>query len=280
METFREITEDQASGAVREIYDDVRKFYAAPYVSSLFRHLATYPGLLEWVWEIMAPGFTSGTIQHTGWNRVDLIGLEPLDPISRTAMRGLGVDANGQIKIANICRTFTRVSPINLVVAGCLSRLLTGDVGMCGTTAPPAPVALPTALPKLPGMVSWEELDANQRSILGTFKTDLAGESFVPGLYRILARWPGYLTHVSIVLGPRLSDPVTLANCKAIADRIGDAASKVLAFLEPPTTNLPLSTDETTRVLAAIQTYRGTSPQMIGFGTLLLNALPKDSAGG
>ena len=33
---------------------------------------------------------------------------------------------------------------------------------------------------------------------------------------------------------------------------------------------------ETADVLSAIRTYRGTSPRMVGFGTLILQALPPD----
>ena len=31
---------------------------------------------------------------------------------------------------------------------------------------------------------------------------EVDGQPFVPGIYRMLAQWPGYLTHVSAVLRP------------------------------------------------------------------------------
>ena len=57
MERMRELSEDDATGSIAEIYEEIKEYYAAPYVSSLFRHLATYPGLLEWIWKIMLPAF-------------------------------------------------------------------------------------------------------------------------------------------------------------------------------------------------------------------------------
>ena len=45
------------------------------------------------------------------------------------------------------------------------------------------------------------------------------------------------------------------------------------------TGDIALATGETATVLSAIRTYRGTSPQMVGFGTLILEALPPDRAG-
>jgi hypothetical protein len=274
MAAMREITESEASGATARIYNEIRVAYAAPYVSSLFRHLAIYPGLLEWSWEVTRPAFESGALQHTGWNQVDVSALPALAPISREALRELGVSVAGEAVIRDVCRTFTRVSPVNLVFAGCLARLLRGQAGEMGSAPSPAPRDLPPALPQLPGMVPWDALDPTRRAVVDVFETTLAGDAFVPGLYRILARWPGYLAYVARVLGPSLSDQQTLATCEAIADRVVEAAPEILATLPAPATPAPIGVDETERVLSAIAAYRGTSPQMVGFGTLLLNALP------
>ena len=278
MAVLREVTESQAEGRIAEIYDEIRRVYAAPYVSSLFRHLAIYPGLLEWAWGTTRPAFLSGAMQHAGWRRVDVSALAPLPAIPRSALRSLGVDAAAGVEIADICRTFTRVSPINLVFAGCLQRLLAGETGApdaSNETHASMAGPLPPALPRLPAMVPWEALTDDQRAVLDTFETDLAGEPFVPGLYRILARWPAYLAHLAVVLGPRIGDPKVLAHCERIADRIADAAPAILATLAPPRDPPPIDAGARARVLLAIATYRGTSPQMVGFGTLLLAALPE-----
>ena len=274
MPALSEITESQASGDVARIYDEIREAYAAPYVSSLFRHLATYPGLLEWSWEVTGPAFASGMMQHTGWSHVDVSALPALPPLSRARLRALGVAGPDEAMIRDVCRTFTRVSPVNLVFAGCLARLLRGEAGAMASAPSPAPQSLPAALPQLPGMVPWEGLDPARRAVVDIFETELAGEAFVPGLYRILAHWPGYLGHVAEMLGPSLSDPVVLANCEVIADRVVDTAPRILATLPEPATPAPIDSGARARVLSAIATYRGTSPQMVGFGTMLLNALP------
>ena len=274
MPALREITESEASGDVARIYDEIRVAYAAPYVSSLFRHLATYPGLLEWSWEVTRPAFESGAMQHTGWNHVDVSALPALPALSRAMLEDLGVSGADEAVIRDVCHTFTRVSPVNLVFAGCLARLLRGETGAMATAPPPTPRDLPTALPQLPGMVPWDALSPARRVVVDTFETELAGEAFVPGLYRILAHWPGYLAHIAERLGPSLSDPKILAACELIADRVVATAPEILASLSAPPSPAPISAAQTGLVLSAIQTYRGTSPQMVGFGTMLLNALP------
>ena len=166
--------------------------------------------------------------------------MPPLLQLSREALARLGVDATGLPAIRTVCESFARVSPLNLVVAACLAcRLGEGQSGAEPAAITPEPADLPAPLPAMPGMVPDTEMSPEMKAVLATFETGLAGEVFVLGLYRILAHWPGFLGTLSTSLAP----------------------------------------GESTAVLSAIRTYRGTSLQMIGFGALILEALPPDRAG-
>lgn len=276
MTAFREMAEANATGEVAAVYDEIRRTYAVPYVSSLFRHLAVYPGLLPWAWRALGPALVSGGLQQLAWERVDTSRLPPLPPLSREALTELGVDAADLDAIRTICRSFVRVSPVNLVAAACLAGLLGQRQPGGEPPAPLEPADLPEPLPPMPGMAPAASMTPETRAALAVFETELAGEAFVPGLYRILAHWPGFLAHLAAALGPLLRNPAALAACEDIADRITAAAPSVLAALEPPAEPAPLAPQEVAAVLSAIRTYRGTSPQMVGFGTLILEALPTD----
>ena len=52
-----ELSEAKASGEIADIFAEVRRLFAVPYVSAIYRHLATTPGLLEWAWGTVAPAF-------------------------------------------------------------------------------------------------------------------------------------------------------------------------------------------------------------------------------
>ena len=276
MTALQEITEAEATGDIAAVYDEIRRTYAVPYVSSLFRHLATYPGLLPWLWRILRPALLSGAVQRLAWRRVDVAGLPPLPRLSPEMLAGLSVDAADLSAIRTVCRSFTRVSPVNLVVAACLARLLGHGRSGADCTFTLVPARLPAPLPAMPGMVPAAAMAPETQASLAAFETELAGEVFVPGLYRVLANWPGLLAHLSGSLAPLLRDPAVHDACERIADRITAVAPSVLTALEPPTEPAPLAPGEITDVLSAIRTYRGTSPQMVGFGTLILKSLPAD----
>jgi hypothetical protein len=108
---------------------------------------------------------------------------------------------------------------------------------------------------------------------LNLFTVDMGGSTFVPGLYRLLAHWPGYLAHVAVEIHPLFQRPDILATCHDIVARI-DA---VVPPLSRGLTASPKPFDAATiaALWASLGVYRGTtSPQMIVFSTLLRDALP------
>ena len=203
-----ELQERDAAGDVAVIYAEIRRLWGVPYVSSLQRHLATRPGWLEWTWAVLAPAFTSGRAQSAARHAADGLEVPRLAPMSRDALRVWGVDAAGEAAIRAACASFVRVSPINLMLSGLLRGLLRGErpAGGAGTEeafTPPAPLG------PLPPLVDPAALPAPQRAVLASLGTTVGGEPFVPGLYRMLAAWPGFLAHVATVLQPLLDHGTT-----------------------------------------------------------------------
>jgi hypothetical protein len=269
-----ELAEHQATGTIAQIYDDIRILCAVPYVSSLQRHLATRPGWLEWAWAAMSPVFADGSAQTTAWQVAAKLDMPPLPVLSRPALRVLGVDADGEQAIRTVCESFVRVSPTNLMFSGILRHLLGGTrpsgAGVTRDTWTP-----PATLPPLPSLVDFAQLTTDARAVLMQLGTEVAGQLFVPGLYRMLAHWPAYLAHVATVLGPRFDDPATQACCQSFLQRLDAAVPSVVERLPalPETPPMP-PREQFDRILETLERYRETSPQMVVFGTLLRDALP------
>lgn len=272
--TMAELSEFEVAGELARIYEELRVYCAVPYVSSLQRHVATMPGCLEYVWAICRPAFQDGTIPETAWNRVKMIDITPFPSLSEAASRLLGVDEVGVKAIRNICDNFVRVSPINLLFAGIVERLINGAVPS-GADMPTTLWAPPEMLAPMPPMVDVNATPPNVAAVLMQLKTEIGGKPFVPGLYRLLAEWPAYLAHVSALITPLLQDEAAKRVRVSIAEEIISAADDIIAALPPaPADFAPPTAEQGRAIVSAIRTYRVTSPEMVVFGTLLRNALP------
>jgi hypothetical protein len=270
-----ELQERDATGEIADIYAEIRRLWAVPYVSSLQRHLATRPGWLEWTWAALAPAFTSGRAQTAARRAADGVVVPRLAPVSREALSVWGLDAAAQDAVRAACASFVRVAPINLVLAGLLRRLLGGE-RPAGAAAPETAWTPPPPLGTLPPLVDAATLPAAQRAVLASLGTAVDGEPFVPGLYRMLAMWPGLIAHVATVLRPLADDGATLAACRRLLAAVDAEVGPVFALLPPvpAAPPRPAATD-VPAVLAALDTYRKTSPEMVVFGRMLGDALPR-----
>jgi hypothetical protein len=269
-----ELRERDATGEIAKIYDEIRRFWAVPYVSSLQRHLATRPGWLEWTWAALGPAFASGASQVAAWRAAESLTVPRLAPVSGHALRVWGVDDAGKAAIRATCASFVRMSPVNLMLSGLLRRLLTGErpsgAGRVASSwTPPAPLG------PLPPLVDVAALPPAERAILAALGTMVGQQPFIPGLYRMLASWPAFLAHVATVLRPHLNDVATRAACQRLLVAVDVEIPAVFATLPPPPTAPPMPpAREFADVLAALDTYRKTSPEMIVFGRMLADALP------
>jgi len=277
MAAFAELSEQQASGELARIYAEIRDTYGAPYVSSLQRHFATWPGVLEWAWGVVAPGFHNGLIQQTAWRIArDANHEQALDAISAAALRDLGVDGDGERTIRNVCANFVRVAPLNLLFAGCIRALLEGDEPPSGPPAADHGWRAPEPLPALPPMCDPAQLTAANRASMDKLSTRMGEQIFVPGLYRMLAHWPDYFDHIASLLGPRLADVAFRERGEDLAKQIVAAVPTIMSALPaPPALPMPDASLQPV-LLEAIATYRRTSPEMVLVGSLLLQQLPPD----
>jgi hypothetical protein len=185
-------------------------------------------------------------------------------------VRGWDVDAGALSAIRNVAANFVRVSPVNLVTGACLAQLLNGarpaGVGFSQAWTPPS------MLPPMPGLMDVAALAEEQRAVLMRFVTEVDGKPFVPALYRQFAHWPGVLAWLADELPARFAAPETEAARSAFRAAAREAAPAIVACL--PGVGPPPEAETTRRVLATIDRYGQTSPEMTMFGQLILDALP------
>jgi hypothetical protein len=269
-----ELRERDATGEIAAIYEEIRRLWGVPYVSSLQRHLATRPGWLEWTWAALGPAFASGEAQVAAWRAAKGLTVPQLAPISRDALRVWGVDADSEAAIRAACASFVRVSPVNLVLSGLLRRLLRGE-RPAGTISASRDWTPPSPLGPLPALVDPAALPLAQQTVLASLGTMVGQEPFVPGLYRMLGSWPAFFAHVATVLRPQLQDSATRSACTRLLDAVDAEIPAVFDALSSPPLMPPMPpAGEFADVLAALDTYRKTSPEMVVFGRMIGDALP------
>jgi hypothetical protein len=93
-------------------------------------------------------------------------------------------------------------------------------------------------------------------------------------LYRQLAHWPAVLAWLADELGPRFQAPETDAARAAFQAAARSEAADIVARLPAGTWGEAPDEATTHRVLAAIERYAVTSPEMTMFGRLVLEAMP------
>jgi hypothetical protein len=91
----------------------------------------------------------------------------------------------------------------------------------------------------------------------------------------MLASWPAFLAHVATVLRPHLQDAATRAACQRLLDAVDAEIPAVFAALPFPLATPPMPpAGEFAEVLAALDTYRKTSTEMVVFGRMIGDGLP------
>ena len=271
---MNELAERDATGEIARIYDEIRRFCAVPYVSSMQRHLATRPGWLPWAWSALRPAFAGGHAQEAAWRVTAEIELPRVEPVPRESLRAWGVDTAADAAIRAVCDSFIRVSPINLVFSGLLRRLLAGErPGEAPRRervwTPPPP------LPSLPPLVAVDALPAAQRDVLLSLATMVDGRPFVPGLYRMLGHWPRFIAYVAGPLRPHLDAAATRNAGQRLLERLDGEIPAVFAALPPLPARPPMPpAAQFGGVLAALDAYRKTSPEMVVVSSLIRSTLP------
>lgn len=270
-----EINEADATGEIAEIFAELRTLWSVPYVSAIHRTLAAKPGFLEWAWEAVAPVFRDGRGQEAAWRCAKGLNVPPLDPIPAAVLRVWGLDAAALAAVRTAAEGFVRVAPINMVFAGLLKQILEGATSS-GTGAKRDAWNAPPPLPAPPDMVDLGRLDPSARAATMLLASEMGGKPFVPGLYRMLAHWPGLMAHLATALPPRLASAPVISAFDELRRRIDAAVPEVLASLPPISSKrAPPSDADRADFFSLGQTYRRTSPELVVVGQLLADALPK-----
>jgi hypothetical protein len=231
------ISEIDAPPAIATIFADIRTTLDSGVVNLIWRHLATMPGALEWVWTTVKPLYLEHAPAHAERIHAQLA-LPALPAFSHDTLVSAGINEEALTSIRAILDSYHHTNALALV---CLSAFLSryedheARVSVVSPIQPnsPASVAVPrqVMLPALPVMSELAPAVQGLIQELNGFGEDSDTE-LVASMYRHLSYWPTYLSLIRTLLVP-LHSRGELIGLVATARQQGEAHGRQLAQLLP-----------------------------------------------
>ncbi len=210
MEPLHDIDEAVAAGSVKEHYEDIKAVVGISVVPLIYRKIASLPDGLEWCWAVLRPLYLSGAVAAAGARVTGGLASPGPPPHSPAVLEAVGVTPEITELIRAILATYHRTNPQNLVAFSTLLAALEQE--------PPAPPEAPSGDERasfqppppavereaLPPLLTPEEMGepvvalVNELAAVGRERPS----PNMASVYRILARWPGFLALAITQLHP------------------------------------------------------------------------------
>ncbi len=193
---FPQVDHADATGELKEVYDDIRATLRVAWVAFACRVLATFPGYLPLAWRAAQPNFATRYAEKAADDlreRSLLGGPNPPDP--RPRLREMGWDEARIDKVRHTLDILNYGNPKYLLLITAWSEAIqerfSGGSDLSSEDAAPIPHGLPE------GVEPLQLVEPNDASpeIQRLFKrvTDLHFHHGASSDYRVLANWPDYL---------------------------------------------------------------------------------------
>jgi hypothetical protein len=267
-----EIREEDAPAAIGRIYTDIKRASGTPLVNLIFRHLATIPGGLEWVWGCIRVNWDyDGLLKVASALPSPDIMIEVPDVLWRT----VGISANDLGEIRDLVDHYNSTNAANILGVTALSQIIrhryysSADTKLTWTDAPLSQFA--QAGPAVP---AHDSLPPDVVQLL-QFVNGLGEDkppAVVASLFRHLTLWPGSLAIAGALLAP-LSQSGELARLRDEATfSAEEIADEMISTAKPNCAPPPEAGRES--ILNALDLFRtSVIAKMLPIGRILSRAL-------
>jgi hypothetical protein len=225
------VTEASATGHIADIFTDIRHVYHVGVVNLIWRHLATFPGALPWVWESVRPLYVDGTIEREAAALRASIALPDLPGFPAAAFAAAGLSERDIEQIRVVLAAYDRTNAMALIALSAVDCKIAGTQGEADCAFGgriEVPASLQAEL-KLPPLLNLAEMSPEAAKLVVTMNRLGAqrDDSILASMYRHLAHWPPYLALAWTLMAPldadsRLDDAIsdTLAKARESGRRV------------------------------------------------------------
>ena len=220
------ITESEATGVTAEIFADIRRVYKVGVVNLIWRHLATIPGGLPWVWTTIRPLYADGTVGREAAALRAGLSLPQLPAWPTAVFRSAGLEDGDIAAIRTVLAAYDRTNAMALIAFLTVQLRLEGVPRSVEVVArrPASVAAEPEPDLTLPPLLALADMSRTTAELVLAINGSGAihREPLLASMYRHLAHWPAYLALVWTMLAPleidqRLDRAIDAAIAKARA---------------------------------------------------------------
>jgi hypothetical protein len=276
------VTEAGATGEIADIFADIRGVYQVGVVNLVWRHLATFPGALPWVWELVKPVYVDGTIEREAAGLRASIAFPDLPVFPAAALAVVGLSERDVEQIRAVLAAYDRTNVMALIVLSAVECKIAGKGGEYDSSVDERTEAPASSQAKLmlPSLLSPAEMSPETAELVVTMNR-LGARRDAPilaSMYRHLAHWPPYLALAWAMIAPLDADA-------RLDDAISDALAKARAFgrrvvARLPTPSVTLAHAARADVSHALDCFTSDLiPRMVVIGALLRRATGAKSNG-
>lgn len=236
------VTEAGATGENAEIFADIRHVYRVGVVNLVWRHLATFPGALPWVWESVRPLYVDGTLEREAAALRASIALPDPPVFPPAALAAVGLSERDLEQIRAVLAAYHRTNAMALIALSAVDGKLAGIPGAADRVVverTDMPASSPPDL-QLPALLGLAEMSPETADLVVTINRLGArhDDPILASMYRHLAHWPPYLALAWTMMAPldadaRLDDAIADALARARA-----SARRLVARLPTPRSTL------------------------------------------
>ena len=231
------VVESDATGEVKNIFDDIKNVTGVDVVNLVWRRLAITQNALPYLWDVLRPAYESGFISHQAVEFQNQLVIPKLPKFKDEILFASGIDNLGKMTINNILASYNRTNATNLIALQAALINLNG-----GENVALEPIQKKLAgdnllpMPRLPALS-----DLNPKIISLVEELNSFGEedgTIIASMYRHLAYWPNYLALIKIALEPIASS----GELKSAIEKSREQSAKKAISLSKILAPFPLST--------------------------------------
>ena len=194
------ITEDEASGEIAELYEEIRRSLGVPVVNLIWRHLATIPGALPWAWNSLKPLYASGAITNAAVSLRSSLRPESNLGISSSTLKSVSLSSDDLRSITVVLNSYERSNSLNLIALNALLAKIDGveDHTQDELTQVTADDGIVHG--EMPELLVLSNMEASVRELVEDLNRIGGRSDILPSMYRHLAHWPQYLGLLHVLL--------------------------------------------------------------------------------